>query len=571
MRGEALIVEAAAADPSRRGAAPGRPWMPEALLGAALLVNVLVAFVARCFPFEDSLNHLARYVLMERILFGTPPDYVAFLPLPTPYVGLDLLGAGMVHLVGPAATLRVFGLLALCAPALGMYVLLRAVAPERRGWALAGALLGFNSYLLAGFISYVIGIGMAFAWLGLWWPRRATASWLTRLALAAGASLIFLVHLAPVMLLLVVVGLDTLLTLLHRKTVGTRVTKAVLVTALAVLAGVVLMYVLYRVTLPPPHIKDPWHFRGLPSKLKKLVTPFYSLSVPQVAVLLLGFVCTGLAYLRATRGLRRLETFTISAVTLLVIYFVFPPGRGETIGGFDVRWLLPAVLLGFCASGAAPVRGRVRGRVRRAEAWLWVPFSASVVHGLVMVPHLARVDRDLRAYDTVLAALPPNGRLLPLVADSARHGRPLVLRSYGHWYMIRQGGRVPWMFVAEGFSEDAKPNEHFAHFREPRRLYVPTERWKRAETFAIRRTREGHWYDIIFENGWPEYQNGDRDRIAREYDFVLVAGRDPAVRALVPDGATLLREVDGIAVYATGRGTARTPLSRWGRRHRPNS
>ena len=549
MREEALIEQAATTDSPGRGEHRPRPWLPEALLATALLVNVLVACLVRSFPFEDALNHLARYVLLERILFGPPPGYVAFQPLPTPYIGLDLVGAGLVHLVGAAATLRILGLLALCAPALGMYVLLRAVAPERRGWALAGALLGFNSFLLAGFLSYVIGTGLAFGWLALWWRRRATTSWLTRLALAAGASLLFLVHLTPALVLLGVVGLDAILTLVDRRTVGTGVTRAVALTALAVLAGVVLMYGLYRVTLPPPYITAAWYFRGPTTKLLKLVTPLYGLSIPQLAVLLLGFVLTAVAYLKATRGLRRLETFTLSAIALVGIYFVFPPGRGETIG-YDVRWLFPAMLLGFCASGAASAR--------RAEAWLWVPFTATVIHALVMVPHLASVDRAMGAYDAVLGVLPPHGRLLPLVADSARYGRPLVLRSYGQWYMIREGGRVPWMFVAEGFSEDAIPNEHFAHFREPHRLYVPTQRWKPAETFGIRRPRDGHWYGIIFENGWPEYREADRDRIAREYDFVLVEGRDPVVRALVPDGATLLKEVDGIAVYATGRG----PLGR---------
>jgi hypothetical protein len=547
MQGQAVSPEPAVGEsPGRRDVTPRR-WLPEILLGSAMLVNLLVTFVVRCFPFEDSLNHLARYVLMARMLFGTPPDYVAFRPLPTPYVGLDLVGATLVQLLGPAAALRLLGLVALCAPALGMYVLLRAVAPDRRGWALVGTLLGFNSYLLAGFLSYVIGIGMTLAWLGLWWPRRMSASWISRLALALGACAIFLVHLAPALVLLLVVGVDALLTLLRRKAVGAAATKAALVTAFTVLTGVVGVYLLYRVTLPPPYIQDPWHFRDPLSKLKKLATPFYSLSVPQLATLLLGFVLSGVAYLKATPGLRRLETFTLSSLALVVIYFGFPPGRGEAIGGFDVRWLLPALLLGFCAPGSPGGR--------RADRLLWIPFAASLVHALVMIPHLGRIERDLRAYDSVLAALPPNGRLLPLVADSARHGRPLVLRSYGHWYMIRQGGRVPWMFVAEGFSADAKPNEHFAHFREPRRLYTPTERWRRAESFAIRWPASGRWYDIIFENGWPEYRNVDRDRIAREYDYVLVAGRDPVVRALVPDGATLLKEVDSIAVYATGRGS----------------
>ncbi len=544
MHEQGVVSEAAIKQPGRPGGG-SRRWLPEILLGVALAANMLVSFVVRCFPFEDSLNHLARYVLMERALFGVPPGYVSFRLLPTPYVGLDLVGAGFVHLIGPAATLRSLGLLALSAPALGMYVLLRGVAPERRGWALVGTLLGFNSFLLAGFLSYVIGVGLALAWLGLWWPRRATAGPGTRLALGAGVAAIFLVHLAPVLALLVVVGLDAALTLLRRKTLGARDTAAILVTALMVLASLVGMYVLYRTTLPPPYIDDPWHFRGPLSKLKKLATPLYSLSVFQLATLLLGFLLSGVAYLHATRGLKRRETFTLSALALLAIYFGFPPGRGEAIGGYDIRWLLPALVLPFCASGQVRPLGR-------PDALLWVPFVATLLHGFLMVPHLARIDQDLRAYDRALSAIPPGGRLLPFVADSARHGRPLVLRSYAQWYMIRKGGRVPWLFVAEGYP-GSKPNEHFAHFREPNQLYTPKERWRRAENFAIRIPEHGHWYDIIFENGWPEYLEVDRDRIAREYDYVLVAGRDPRVRALVPDNATLLEEVDGIAVYTTGR------------------
>jgi hypothetical protein len=285
------------------------------------------------------------------------------------------------------------------------------------------------------------------------------------------------------------------------------------------------------------------------SKLKSLGTPFYSLSVPQLAVMLLGFALSGLAYGRATRGMNRLETFTLSALALLLIYAVFPAGQGNT--AIDVRWLLPATLLPFCASGVVTSRGR--------QALIWVPLVASVGHALVLVPHFARIERDLAAYDQVLSAVPRGGNLLHFVADSGRHGRPLVLRSHAQWYAIRSGGRVSWLFVAEGFSPQTRPNEHFAHFREPTRLYVPVERWKRADGFSIRRPAGGHWYDIIIENGWPEYSGVDRERIAREYDYVVVAGRDPSIRALVPAGVVLVKEVDGIAAFATGRAARRSP------------
>ena len=117
------------------------------------------------------------------------------------------------------------------------------------------------------------------------------------------------------------------------------------------------------------------------------------------------------------------------------------------------------------------------------------------------------------------------------------------------------------LIVAEGYAPDATPNEHFAHFREPHRLYFPAEGWRKATGLAIRRPSHAHWSEVIIENGQPEYSNVDRDRIAREYDFVLVAGRDPTVRSLVPPGATLLGEPGGMAVYATDNGPAKRRAS----------
>jgi hypothetical protein len=518
-------------------------YAPEALLAVAIAVSLLVALTVTSFPFEDAMNHLARYLLMDRALFGPDPGYVSVRLLPTPYIGLDLVGVGLVHTLGPDATLRVLGLAALAAPPLGMYVLLRATAPERRGWALVGALMGFNAFLLAGFLNYVVAVGLALAWLGFWWPRRATRSLATRLALGAGAALVFLVHLAPLLALVVVIGVHALLTVLTRRPSAQADTKAVLATVATIVAVVAAVYAAYRLTLPPPHDHSDWHFRTLLSKVKNLLTPFYSLSAPQLAVMLLGFVASALAYQRATRGLKRLETFTVSALVLLAIYFVFPMDRGNT-GPIDARWLLPAALLPFCAAGTLPTR---------APSLLWIPFAASLVHAAVMAPHLRRVDRDLRAYERAIALLPPGGTLLTLVADSARHGRPLVLRGYGHRYTIRSGGRVPGLYVAEGYSPESTPNEQFAHFREPARLYFPEERWKRAAGVGLRRPTDGHWYDVIIEDGYPEYIGVDRTRIAREYDYIIVAGRDPAVRALVPAGAKLMGVVSTFAVFATGR------------------
>jgi hypothetical protein len=519
-------------------------WLPEITLSVLLACNILVALRARQFPFEDATNHLARYVLMDRAFFHTAPHYIDVRILPTPYIGLDLVGVVLVHLFGPNAALRLLGITALIAPAVGMWILVRAVAPQNRGWACVGALLGFNPFLIAGFLNYTVGLGLALAWLGLWWPRRATASVAARIALASGAVGIFLVHLAPVLSLLAVVGMDGLLTVFRRRMHHAGRVHNTVLTAMTVFAAVCAVYVLYQVTVPPPHDESPWLFRSLPSKLKNLAAPFYSLSVAQATILLLGYVASAAAYWRATRGAKRTDVFTLTALALLGIYFVFPEGKAT--GSIDVRWLLPAAILPFCAPSRLDA-------LRSRSLW-WIPAAWSLVYAAVLVPHIDRLDRQLGSYDRALSLIPPCGTLLPLIADSARNGRSIIYRSYAQWYMIRSGGRVAGLIVAEGYSPDATPNEYFAHFREPQRLYFPEEGWRKASGFAIRRPSHGHWTDVIIENGQTEYANVDRDRIAREYDFVLVEGRDPAVRKLVPPGARLLGEPGGMAVYATGNG-----------------
>lgn len=520
-------------------------WLPEIALSVLLACNILVSLRARHFPFEDSTNHLARYVLMDRAFRHTATNFVDVRILPTPYIALDLVGVALVHLFGPDAALRLIGITALIAPAVGMWVLLRAVAPQNRGWACVGALLGFNSFLLAGFLNYTVGLGLALAWLGWWWPRRATASVAARIALAAGAAGIFLVHLAPVMALLAVVGVDGLLAMFRWRTQDAGRVRGTVLTAVTVFAAVCAMYVWYQMMLPPHHV-DPWLFRDLPSKLKNLAAPFYSLSVVQVVVLLSGYAASAAAYWRATHGAKRTDAFTLAALALLGMYFVFPAGHAT--GSIDVRWLLPAAILPFCAPS--------RMDAPRGRSLWWIPAGGSLVYAAVLVPHIDSIDRQLGSYDRALSLIPPCGTLLPLIADSARNGRSIVYRSYAQWYMIRSGGRVPGLFVAEGYGPDAVPNEHFAHFREPRQLYFPAEGWRKATGFALRRPSSGHWSEAIIENGQAEYANVDRDRIAREYDFVLVAGGDPAVRKLVPPGATLLGEPGGMAVYATGNGPA---------------
>ena len=81
-------------------------FLEEWLVGLALLGTLGVVCGAAYFPYHDATNNLARYVLMDRAWFGTPAPFVQVRLIPTPYIALDVLGALLVELLGPAAGLR---------------------------------------------------------------------------------------------------------------------------------------------------------------------------------------------------------------------------------------------------------------------------------------------------------------------------------------------------------------------------------------------------------------------------------------------------------------------------------
>src|SRR6185295_14997400 len=174
---------------------PAHPrWghLEEWTLGAATAVNVLVALAAAHFPYQDAINHLTRYFLMDQAWSGHPVDWVEVRLVPTSYIGTDMIGVALVHFLGPAGTLRVMAVLPLVLLPAGMYALLRVSAPSQRGWALVGALLSLSWFYLGGFLSYTVGFGLTLLWLAAWWPRRAKCSWRCRIALAAGCIVLFL-------------------------------------------------------------------------------------------------------------------------------------------------------------------------------------------------------------------------------------------------------------------------------------------------------------------------------------------------------------------------------------------
>lgn len=505
-----------------RGEARPRPGVEELLLAVGLVVNLAVALAARHFPYQDAPNHLARYVLLERALAGAPPADFQFAVVPTSYVAVDLLGALLVRAVGPAGALRALTVLALTLLPLGMYLLLRAAAPARRGWALVGVLFGFSWYFLAGFLNYTLGIALALVWLAAWWPRRATRSRPARLLLAAGALGLFLVHLVAPLVLLVVLWVDWLLDAAtaagRRWHPRTLVRRPRLLTALAVTVPVMALYLWTEQAGAgigsTPGVTE---FRPPVEKVRALAAPFYAFSLTQMAVMGAGYAAALAGFVLANRGRLRLDAFVVAAAAFVALFVVFPrtiPAAGD----IDVRWLLPAYLLPFCMAGAAE-RGRQRGA-------LVALLAACLLHAGVVHRSAVAIDRELAAFDAVLAQLPAGSRVLPLVADGRRHGRVSPYLHYAHWHTVARDGRVPALFSLVGTREGDLPYKHFAHFRARRQLYFPRNDW-----------------------GTRDFSPLDWTRIAADYDFIVQAGDDHRVRAYLSAHARPALRAGEVTLY----------------------
>jgi hypothetical protein len=468
------------------------------LLGVATLVNMAVAVTAGPFPYHDTTNHLTRYVLLEQAWFGQPPPWVLVRLVPTPYIGVDLLGVGLVHSLGPERALQVLALLPLILLPAGMYTLLLATAPAQRGWSLMGALFSFSWWYMGGSLNFSIGLGLLFFALALWWPRRRTQRWVARLLVTIAGVLLLCVHLFAALTLLGVVWLECALALLThwrsgmcRRGFGRRLIMAVAITSGCAAAYLWMQPAVGASPVVPPTLEP----RDLLGKLMNLGSPFFVFTFPQFGVMLLGYIVGAMAFADLNWRRCRLNPFLLSVPMFLALYLI-SPGTWN----IDVRWLPMAYLLPFCM----PTRARPPGR-----NVLIVLFGFCLIHALVVAGYASGIRRQLRDFDVTLSRLPLTARLLPLVTD----GHAFRIRPYFHyalWHTIKTSRPVGGLFSRVGTREGDPTYPHLNHFTVHPALYFPLARW-----------------------GVELYEPLDCERIRRDYDYILQAGVDAKAGRLI--------------------------------------
>jgi hypothetical protein len=524
---------------------PTTPTLATAALVAGLVAHLVLALSVRQFPFEDVTNNLARYVMLDRAWFGghsgPVPSYIETHVTLGPYLGLDVIGAGLVHVGGPRFALHALAALVVCALPIGFWLLLRAAGRTNLAWSLVGVLIGMGFFTVVGFVNYVIGLGAAMAWLAAWWPVRRAASRARTLALWLGLILLYLIHLAAPLIVLVFLWVDVARALVrvHQEQTGREkgatgggiiawlrhdrrlqfVVGATIVVAAMCLAGGVGA----AAAAPRGAGLD---YPPLSHKLRNVFSVFYVFSVGQMAITTAVYGGMVVAFLlvnrRALAQRRPVSVFLLAALACLVLFIAFPAGTPGT-GYLDMRWLPPLFLWPFCAAetqGAAPPR-----------AVTALMLAGCLLHDAVIARSVRTIEHELANYRAVMADVPSGSHVLPIVADGERHGvRVFPYRHFVFWFVIEHGDRAPGLFNGAGEGNGRPAHGFLRHFVERNHLYEPADRW-----------------------GLTDFDPLDWRQIGRDYDYIVEAGANPRATRLLSEGARPVKRVGDVTLFRVER------------------
>jgi hypothetical protein len=181
---------------TQRAASGPAWWLALAGVSAVLIAPL---FLTEMPPLLDYPNHLARMAILAAD--GQDPALAQIYAIHwriVPNIGIDLAMPRLMRILPLFAAGKIFVALALLLPLVGVAALHRAVFRVRDYWPLAAALVAYNRLFFAGFLNFLIGVGLALLGAAIWEFQRNGGAW-RRLATASIAALIiFFCHLIAV-------------------------------------------------------------------------------------------------------------------------------------------------------------------------------------------------------------------------------------------------------------------------------------------------------------------------------------------------------------------------------------
>jgi hypothetical protein len=498
-----------------------------------LLVVLLPVLLFPHPPLLDYPNHLVRLWLLEGGL-NTPPlgrIYIEDWHGIGTNIGIDLIAKAVAPII-PAFTLgRVLLALAIVLPPFGAMALNIAQFRRLEPWQLVFAYLCFAETLLAGFLNFHLGLGLALLAATVdEWP---TGPWARRAWRLAAASILLVIH--PFALLFycaLLAGLEFGPLIPQWTVAGLRPRLLRAAEGITVCLVPLAVFLATR-PLPGGVSEGRWTiFNTPPFALAGLLSPFSSYDIR--VDIAFGYPLVVLVlYAAATRRFR-IHAGLVGVAALLLVASLFMPAATYESGWLDHR--LP--IMGYLAALAGT-------RIEMEDSWrprlaagavalmllrsAWIAWSWSA--GDAMAASLQRATADLPAGAAVLTVrhvppvrsyyFPPHGRILGRVDDSFRHLTLLL---------------IPWrhVFVPTLFAEPGK---------QPIRVRPPWDR------IAI---PQGGQLPSVNELRYPRHMPPAYQNWKRTFDYVVVLNADKPDRfgpVVLPPELQLVRDEGFVQLY----------------------
>lgn len=425
------------------GAAAGEP-APLAWHGAIGLMCLALSVPLALYdtpPLLDYPSHLGRM----RVLVADEGDVLRRIWTPDwsliPNLALDLCVPLLARAMPLETAMRLFAGLALLLPPLGVVALSRVVFRRRSWWPLVAFIIAYDGTMLAGFLNFRVGVGLALllaaAQLAL---RRRGFGW--RLGLAAISVLpLYFCHLTALALHLAIVGAV-------EAEANWRERWLRLGGWLALAPLVIVPLVLLRLKPATEEAANAGLFGGVWTlltnpleRLRNLATAFLSYD-PFVDLMAVALVVVPLAVAWRRGCLARAPGLWLLALGL---FAAFPLAPMALLGGtwVDRRVALFAVLVLIAATDPLAAFGPAR-------RWL---IAAGVGLGLVRVALVGAVwadfaAGDLRDLERVTAAIEPEARVLVVRARPRGHPAHIWWQPRAWQIMVDVDATIHWPALA---------------------------------------------------------------------------------------------------------------------------
>lgn len=399
-------------------------------IAAATTLVIMPLFLTDVPPLLDYPSHLGRIT----ILAATAGDQVRQIWTPSwsplPNLAMDGVVLGLARIVPLHIAGRISIALALLLPVLGSIALHRALFHRRSWWPVGSFAIAYNGVLLAGFINFLFGLGVALLAAALWmhWiergvRRRAAAAFLLSVP-------IYFSHLTALVFFIAIL-------LFIEMSIAAR-QKQMALTRYAAIMPAFLPLVLLAFAKPMTEVApEAGLLSGVTTlffnpleRLRNLVTPFLTydplLDLAVIATFLIAVACA------RWKGLLAFAPGPLLlALALFVVFPIFPT---DILGASWVDRRLPmfAVFLLFAAVDPTPFLAGLRSRI------LLIVIAIAVVR----VFFVASVWADWEATD--------HTDLLAVTAEVMPGKRVLVVRAHdrGHPRLIWQTPRA-WQIMVD--------------------------------------------------------------------------------------------------------------------------